>query len=301
SGQGYILLGLLAGAGFGAWRWYEYKKQQLPTPIEQQMDVYPHHLSGNITFAAAIFGLMGAKLFHLLENPVEFKAFFSNPSFQDFVGGLTVYGGLIIGAAGVLIYAWRKGINLWHLMDSAAPGMILAYGVGRIGCQVSGDGDWGIDNTAPKPGWLSWAPDWLWAYDYPHNVNGEGVMLFPCEAAYQPDHCTHLVPSVFPTPIYETTIAILLFFGLWWLRKRVSTPGIIMSLYLITNGIERFFIEKIRVNNKIDILGMKLTQAEIISVLFILAGIVMFIYVRKRFGHSAAPPLETSPSSTTSG
>jgi phosphatidylglycerol---prolipoprotein diacylglyceryl transferase len=294
SSEGYWILGILAGIGFGAWRWYEYKKQQLPKPMVQEMDVYPHHLSGNITFASAIFGLLGAKLFHLLENPNEFKAFFQGPTFQDFVGGLTVYGGLIIGAAGVLLYARSKKINLWHLMDSAAPAMILGYGIGRIGCQVSGDGDWGIANTAPKPGWLSWAPDWLWTYDYPHNVNGEGINIFPCEAAYQPDHCTHLVPSVFPTPVYETTLALLIFLVLWSLRKRITTPGVIMSLYLIMNGIERFFIEKIRVNNKMDFFGMKLTQAEIISVLFIMAGIVMWIYVRKKFGKGSAPVPQTN-------
>ncbi len=297
SSEGYWLLGVLAGAGFGAWRWYEYKKQQLPKPIVSEMDVYPHHLNGNLTFMCAIFGLLGAKLFHLIENPAEFRAFLSGPTFQDFVGGLTIYGGLIVGAAGVMIYAWRKKINLWHLMDSSAPAMILGYGIGRIGCQVSGDGDWGIANTSPKPGWLSWMPDWLWTYDYPHNVNGEGVMMFPCEAAYQPEHCTHLVPSVFPTPVYETTMAVLIFLLLWRLRKRITTPGVIMSLFLVLNGTERFLIEKIRVNNKFDFFGISMTQAELISVLFIVTGVVMFFYVRRRFGKR----LDAKPASESGG
>ncbi|MFN0031259.1 MAG: prolipoprotein diacylglyceryl transferase [Flavobacteriales bacterium] len=284
SSSGYWLIGILCAAAFGVWRWYEYKRQQLPQPLETEVDVFPHHLNGNITFLAAIFGLLGAKLFHLIENPSEFKSFLNHPTFQDFVGGLTVFGGLIVGAGGVLTFAWFKKINIWHLMDSAAPGLILAYGVGRIGCQVSGDGDWGIANTAPKPGWLSWLPDWLWTYDYPHNVNGMGVPMFPCEAAYQPDNCAHLVPSVFPTPVYETTMAVLIFILLWRLRKRITTPGYIMSAYLVLCGLERMLIEQIRVNNKFDFMGMQLTQAEIISALFIVAGIVMFIYARKRHG-----------------
>jgi len=158
--------------------------------------------------------------------------------------------------------------------------MILGYGIGRIGCQVSGDGDWGIVNSAPKPGWLSWAPDWLWAYDYPNNVNQVtgpsadtlGMPItdptVPCFDGY----CTHLVPSVFPTPVYETLMALVIFGILWSLRKRIQVPGVIFSIYLIFNGIERFFIEKIRVNNKFDFLGMKATQAEMIAVIFILIG-----------------------------
>jgi hypothetical protein len=77
---------------------------------------------------------------------------------------------LIVAGIAVAIYARRKKIPFLHLADATAPGLILAYGIGRIGCHVSGDGDWGIVNTAEKPGWLSWLPDWAWSYDYPNNV-----------------------------------------------------------------------------------------------------------------------------------
>jgi phosphatidylglycerol---prolipoprotein diacylglyceryl transferase len=303
SADGYWLLGMLIGAGFGAWRWWEYRKRQLPEPVTREFLVYPHHLTGTITFMAAIFGILGAKLFHLLENPREFMDFFHHPSFNSFISGLTVYGGLIIGAAGVLVYAWFKKINLWHLCDSAAPGLILAYGVGRIGCQVSGDGDWGIANPAPKPGWLSWAPDWMWAYDFPNNVNhnaqewvgreGDTFVLpitdpsVPCFEGY----CTHLSPPVFPTSFYETVACILIFLVLWSLRKRISVPCVIFSLYLVLNGIERFFIEKIRVNNKFDLVGMKVTQAEVIAVLFVITGIVIYIIQTRK---SRKPPLPST-------
>lgn len=296
SSRGYWLLGIAMALAFGAWRWWDYKKQQLPEPVMQEAKIFPHHITGNITFVTAIFGIIGAKLFHLLENPAEFREFFAHPTFNSFISGLTVYGGLIVGSAGTLVYAWRKGIKLWPLCDAAAPAMILGYGIGRIGCQVSGDGDWGIANTAPKPGWLSWMPDWIWAYDYPNNVNYDasyaghlGALndtyvkpiidpMMPCFDGY----CTYLSPPVFPTPFYETVLATIIFLILWRLRKKIATQGIIFGLYLIFNGVERFFIEKIRVNNKFDFFGMTATQAELIAVLFIITGISIVFIRRKK-------------------
>jgi|JI6StandDraft_1071083.scaffolds.fasta_scaffold09074_3 phosphatidylglycerol:prolipoprotein diacylglycerol transferase len=294
--HGNIILGILLAIGFGVWRWWDYKRRQLTEPKEQEFLQYPHHITGNIVFATAIFGIIGAKLFHLLENPDELREFFAHPSFNSFVSGLTVYGGLILGSIGTLIYARIKKIELWPLCDAAAPSMILGYGIGRIGCQVSGDGDWGIANTAAKPEWLSWLPDWMWAYDYPNNVNYDASYqghlgplndtfvepitnpTLPCFDGY----CTHLSPPVFPTPFYETIMAVIIFLILWRLRKRIQIPGFIFGLYLILNGIERFFIEKIRVNNKFDFFGMEGTQAELIAVIFMLVGIAILILQTKK-------------------
>lgn len=306
SGNGYILWGIILALVFGGWRWWEYRKRQLPQPVESWVDIYPYHLTGNITFLAAVFGLLGAKLFHLFENPDEFVDFFKHPSFNNFISGLTVYGGLILGSIGVLLYARKKGIALLHLCDSAAPSMILGYGVGRIGCQVSGDGDWGIANTHPKPEWLSWLPDWMWAYDYPNNVNYDASyhgMLGPLNDTFvvpitDPNvpcfdgYCTHLVPAVYPTPFYETIMATGIFLLLWMLRKKIKTPGLIFALYLILNGTERFFIEKIRVNNKFDLMGIQATQAEIIAILFVLTGVGMYWYLKRK---AAKPDISSTP------
>lgn len=299
--DGSLVLGLVLALAMGGWRYWEYKKQQLAQPIREDFKMYPHHLTGNFTFAAAIFGILGAKLFHLLENPREFVEFLEHPSFNSFVSGLTVYGGLILGSIGVILYARTKGVNGWHLSDAAAPGLILSYGIGRIGCQVSGDGDWGIANAAPKPGWLSWLPDWMWAYDYPNNVNYDAAYPqylgqlndtnvlpitdpnVPCFDGY----CTHLDPMVFPTPVYETIMATLIFLFLWSIRKRLKVPGLMFGAYLMFNGAERFFIEKIRVNNKFDWMGIEATQAEVIAVLFFLTGALMFA-LRYRSGAKAS-------------
>ena len=296
SAKGNFILGVLLAVGFAAWRYWDQKRLQLPEIKETMESVYPHHYTGNITMMAALFGLLGAKLFHLLENPSEPIDFFTRPSFANFISGLTVYGGLIVGSMGVLVYAYRKGIALLPLCDAAAPGMILAYGIGRIGCQVSGDGDWGIANSSPKPDWLSWMPDWLWSYDYPNNVNYDVAEKYylgplndtnllpiePGQGVIFEGYGTHLVPGVFPTPIYETLIAILIFLVLWSLRKRIQIPGVVFAMYLVMNGVERFFIEKIRVNNRFDLLGVQATQAEIIALLFILTGAVGLCWLTKR-------------------
>jgi prolipoprotein diacylglyceryltransferase len=155
---------------------------------------------------------------------------------------------------------------------------MLAYGTGRVGCQLSGDGCWGVVNTAPKPDWLSFLPDWMWSFNYPHNVINEGVPIPSCSG----DHCYILDQPVFPTPFYETTIAVIFFAVLWMLRLRISIPGVLFGIYLMMNGTERFFVEKIRINIRYDLLGMQVTQAELLAVGLFLTGLAfIIIFTRK--------------------
>ncbi len=241
----------------------------------------PSEHAGNITLTAALWGLIGAKLFHWLENPSELIAFMKDPAGSGLFSGLTMYGGLIVAGAMVIRYFVRNGIPAWQGADSAAPGVMLAYGVGRIGCQVSGDGDWGIVNTT----FLGPGPRWFWQYDYPNNVNGVGIPLTdgrPCFDGY----CTVLPETVFPTPLYETIVCVGFFFLLWGLRKRLSPPGMIFFLFLFLNGLERFFIEKIRVN--VHVLG-SITQAEIIATLLMLAGLAGMWWLRTQKNPSNGP------------
>jgi prolipoprotein diacylglyceryltransferase len=154
---------------------------------------------------------------------------------------------------------------------------MLAYGTGRLGCQLSGDGDWGIVNLAPKPDWMSFLPDWFWSYSYPHNVISSGVPIEGCFGR----HCMILPQPVFPTPLYEAILCIALFFVIWSFKKKLKVPGTVFSLYLLLNGIERFTIEQIRVNNKFMFLGMNLTQAEIIASCLILLGVTGLIVFSK--------------------
>lgn len=274
SGKGVLLGGIAVAALMAGLKWREKDKAKLAKPRTETVEMQPQDHAGNITMVAALWGLIGAKVFHWLENPSEFISFISNPGGDAIFSGLTMYGGLIVAGAMVIRYFTKHGIPVWHGADSAAPGVMLAYGVGRLGCQVSGDGDWGIVNTT----FLGPGPKWLWQYDYPNNVNSVGIPLTdgrPCFEGY----CTVLPETVFPTPLYEVTVCVAFFFLLWALRTRLKPAGMIFFAFLFLNGLERFWIEKIRVN--VRVLG-DITQAEIISTILMLAGIGGMIWLRNR-------------------
>lgn len=315
-------LGGLIGAGIGAWLKYrERKKEQLPQPKVVEETVHPYQLVGNMTLIAAVAGLLGAKIFHNLEN---WDSFVEDPVGQLLsFSGLTMYGGLICGGAAVIWYARKKKIAIPHLIDACAPALMLAYGVGRLGCQVAGDGDWGIPNSAyitdrqgtlvaaappdfanavqehsdyfytnfktvaadsvphlyvPAPSWL---PQWSVAMNYYHNVNKEGMGIAGCEWG---EYCTALPTAVFPTPLYEVVMCISLFFALWALRSRIRVPGMLFSVYLVFNGVERFLIEQIRVNTTLFMIGdYRVTQAMFIALILLLLGVMGIWYFKKRY------------------
>lgn len=257
-------------------KYREKEKTKLEKPIWVEEEIHPYQHVGNLTLIAAFAGLIGAKIFHNLENWDEFIA---DPigSILSF-SGLTMYGGLIVASAALIYYGKKNKITITHLIDSSATTLMIGYAVGRIGCQVAGDGDWGIDNVAPKPSWLSWAPDWVWSYDFPHNVNSIGEPIANC---FEPKYCNHLVPPVFPTAFYETLMCAGLFLVLWYLRKRITTPGMLFSIYLIFNGFERFLIEKIRINTLYHIGNFAFTQAQLISTLLFLLGVTGIVFFKK--------------------
>lgn len=269
--QGNFIGGVLVAALFAYWAYKEKRKEQLPQPKTVTEVVHPYQMMGTFIAYAAIAGIIGAKVFdnleywdRFMEDPIQNLLSFS---------GLTFYGGLICGAIAVLYISGKNGIKAIHMMDVSGPGLMLAYGVGRIGCQLSGDGDWGINNTNPKPNWLSWAPDWVWSFKYPHNVINEGVPIPGCAGKF----CNELAVAVYPTPLYEAVICILLFFFLWSIRKKIKTPGVLFCIYLILNGVERFIIELIRVNSKYHVGSFAFTQAELISTILVLGGVVGII------------------------
>ena len=146
SSQGNLLGGILGAAALVALKYFEKNKQKLKTPERRAVRIWPHDRVGDIIILGLIFGILGAKLFDNFENWDEFV--------QDPIGrifsqsGLTFYGGLILAAAAICWFAYKKGIKISHLVDAAAPALMIAYAVGRIGCQVSGDGDWGVYNSA---------------------------------------------------------------------------------------------------------------------------------------------------------
>lgn len=316
SSAGHLPAGILAGLFFAGLKWWEKNKRKLPKPEQRKIRIWPSDRVGDIVIIAAVSGFIGAKIFDNLEN---WDRFIEDPIGNLFApSGLTFYGGLIVATLTLWIFFRQKGISFINVADAAAPSLMLAYGLGRLGCQVAGDGDWGILNSAfisntagkaveatseqfqsqmvaysdyfvqqfgsvnavqhaaAKP--ILGLPNWLFAYTYPHNVNEVGVKLANCD---WDSFCNYLPLPVFPTPLYESIACILLFTLLWSIRKKFPTPGKLFGIYLILNGIERFFIEKIRVNTTYDIYGFHPTQAEIISVCMVLFGLFLFFISSK--------------------
>ncbi|GEO08472.1 prolipoprotein diacylglyceryl transferase [Segetibacter aerophilus] len=269
SGQGNWGAGIFMGLLFAFLKWQEKNKTKLAKPEERLVKIWPHERVGDMIVYAFVFGFLGAKIFHNLEN--------INDLVRDPIGslisfsGLTFYGGLICATIAIWRYCRKHNLKPIHVADCFAPAMMLAYGLGRIGCQVAGDGDWGIVNVHPKP--FSWLPDWAWAYTYPHNVVSEGVRIPDCVGQY----CAQLPQAVFPTPLYEIIACLLLFAFLWSIRKNVKTPGVLTAIYLIVNGVERFCIELIRVNTKYHFFGISPTQAELIATFLVISGIVLLV------------------------
>ena len=203
-------------------------------------------------FAALVGGVVGARVDFLIQNYDEVSGDLLGNIFSG--SGLVWFGGAIGGAIGVLLWARYRGMLNLALLDVCAPGLAIGYAVGRIGCQLSGDGDYGIPWDGP------------WAMAYP-----DGTV--PTDVA------------VHPTPIYETLAMGLITYALWRLRDRFR-PGLLFALYLVLAGTERFLIEFIRRN---DDVAVGLTQAQLISVAMILAGGV-WLAVKANRGELRAGP-----------
>jgi phosphatidylglycerol:prolipoprotein diacylglycerol transferase len=215
----------------------------------------PVDWSYEIVFAALIGGIVGARLYYVIQNYSQVK--------HDLVGsvfsgtGLVWYGGAIGGAIGVIGWMrWRHVLEL-RMLDMCATALALGYAIGRIGCQVSGDGDYGIPSSLP------------WAMGYPH-----GTVPTPPGVTVQ------------PTPIYETVTMCLVAYGLWWLRDRVR-PGVIFALYLVLSGLERFLVEFVRRNSEV-LAGLTAPQLESLGLLVI--GVAWLSLLIRRGGVAALRP-----------
>jgi prolipoprotein diacylglyceryltransferase len=317
SSMGNLPAGLITGLAFALLKWWEKRKHQLKKPEERVVRIWPQDRVGEITIIALVVGLAGAKLFDIFEN---WDGFLQNPAAYIFSGGgLTFYGGLICATIVIILYAKKYKIGVRQLADAIAPSLMIAYAIGRNGCQVAGDGDWGIYNTAykvdsttsqivkaapedfeksilaypkyfqeepnlhhasfQKPAALGFLPNWFFAYNYPKNVNKVGVPIPGCQDQF----CAQLPVPVFPTPLYEILACTGLFFVPWGLRNRLKPTGALFCLYLSLNGLERFFIEKIRVNNRMNFFGFHPTQAEVISAGLIIAGLILWVFLKQKY------------------
>ncbi len=290
-------IGLILVITYGAYYYFS-KKGKSSQPKFEEINIHPYQKTWDIVIVSAISGIAGARFFSILEN---LDNFFRDPLGTIFSGsGLTVYGGVIVGFIVVYWYVKKWGIKPIYMMDISGMAILVGLALGRIGCQLSGDGDWGIV-APPQPEWW-FLPDWIWAYDYPQNVGNGNALLAECnaeqynevirqggmtteaacEAACGYRYCHHLSDPVYPTPIYELVLYFLGFGILWLMRKRIKIAGVLFFMYMIYNGIVRFLIEEIRVNDKYELLGFNWSQAQYISILFILGGIAGIFYLVKK-------------------
>lgn len=287
SGKMHWPAAALGALALGALTWWDAWRKRKPKPETREMDVWPHDRISEQTVWAAVGGIVGAKVFDLFDN---WDSFLQDPAGALLSGGgLAFYGGLVLGFIAVVTYLWRNNIPFLPSADAVAPALTAGYGVGRIGCQLSGDGDWGIVNQAPKPDWMGFLPDWMWASTYPHHVlnttHTDPVSSIPIDGCTW-EYCMQLSMPVFPTPFYETMMMLLVFGILWALRKRLKVPGMLFFVYLGLIAIERFLIEKIRVNVHHDVLGMRLSQAELISIGLMLVSLAGAVFVWRRYNAS---------------
>ena len=189
-----------------------------------------------IVFAALAGGVIGARGYYLIENYDQVKHDLLGSVFSG--SGLVWYGGAIGGAIAVIAWMrWRDALQL-RMFDMVATALALGYAIGRIGCQISGDGDYGVPSNLP------------WAMGYPH-----GTVPTPPGVRVQ------------PTPIYETLAMCLLAYALWRLRDRVR-PGVVFALYLVGSGLERFLVEFVRRNSEV-IVGLTGPQLESLGLMVI--------------------------------
>ncbi|MGH9591250.1 MAG: prolipoprotein diacylglyceryl transferase [Terracidiphilus sp.] len=205
---------------------------------------------------AVVAGIIGAKLWHVLDTPSDFQAIGWHALWDP--AGFAWYGGLIFGIAALVIQGWKSKVGAVRILDLAAPGAAVGYGIGRIGCLLSGDGDYGI--AVHPVHFLVWTfhPSGM---SFPHGL----VPTF--------------VP-VYPTPLYELAGALVI--G-WWLWRRLGKPhatGAILGQYLLLTGLARLLVEFIRRNPKV-LWG--LTNAQLASVGAMIVGVgIVWWCVRRR-------------------
>jgi phosphatidylglycerol:prolipoprotein diacylglycerol transferase len=240
----------------------------------ERKKIYPD-VSSTVTFLAIVLGVVGSKLFHLLEN---FDRFVRNPVGEAFsAGGLTFYGGLILAVIGNLIYLRSQKIAPLRFFDAAAPSLMIGYGIGRIGCLLAGDGCYGQPCDLP------------WAMTFPNGYVSTLATENP-ELAMQFKQLFPNVPvpadiPVHPTPLYELLYSVGFFAVLWKLRTVPKPAGWIFFVYLILQAVGRFSVEFIRLNPPV-LWG--LSEAQVIAIAMILVGVFGLWRVSKE-------PIDTLP------
>ncbi len=227
----------------------------------EEKGIDPDH-AWSILFWAAVGGIVGSRLLVIFD---DWQGFLEQPVTYLISGsGFIWYGGLVGGFLSVTLYLRQQGVRWLVAVDAIAPALALGHAIGRIGCQISGDGDWGRPTQLP------------WGMGYPEAVIGWAAWLR--ENGLPPDVRVH------PAPAYETILYSGIFVVLWSLRGRGLRAGSLLWIYLILSSIARFLVEIIRVE---PVVAGGLTQAQWFAIVLSLASIAI-LAVRARAEEPAA-------------
>ncbi len=220
-------------------------------------------VASSLLLATALGGIVGSRVWAIFNDWGEFTA---DPVSGLFSGaGFVWYGGLVGGAAAATLVFWRRGIPWLRGADCIAPGLLLGQALGRIGCHLAGDGDWGA------------VTDVAWGVAY-----SDAIIGWP----HAPGVLVH------PTPLYEAAAYSLAFAGMWAMRRRLAEDGSMFALYLLTAPAARLVIEFYRINPKV-FLG--LTQAQIFSLALVASGALLLYAVRHQAATSPHAPPAPAP------
>ncbi len=218
-----------------------------------------------------VAGIVGAKLWHVVDTPSEFRAIGWSVLWDN--AGFAWYGGLIFGIGALVFQGWRAKIGGLRTLDLAAPAAAMAYGIGRLGCFLSGDGDYGIDIQPVHILGRTFHP---WGVSFPHGL----VPVF--------------VP-VYPTPLYELAGGLAIGWWLWWRLGKPHAAGAVVGQYLVLTGLARFLVEFIRRNPPV-LWG--LSNAQWASAGAVLAGVALTLWAATRPAAAAAEKTATPVAKT---
>jgi phosphatidylglycerol:prolipoprotein diacylglycerol transferase len=207
----------------------------------------------SILFWAAVGGIVGSRLLVIFD---DWRSFLEQPVTYLLSGsGFIWYGGLVGGCLSVTLYVRHQGLRWLEVVDATAPALALGHAIGRIGCQISGDGDWGKATSLP------------WGMSYPEAVIGWSNWL--SANGLPPDARVH------PAPVYETLLYSAIFVVLWNLRDRKLRAGSLLWAYLLLSSVARFSVEIIRVE---PIVAAGLTQAQWFAIVLALASVALLVW-----------------------
>jgi phosphatidylglycerol:prolipoprotein diacylglycerol transferase len=250
--------GLMMALGFLTANYFlalELKRRKLDTAI-----------ANNIILIGLVAGIVGSKILHLIEH---WDMFVADPIREAFSpSGLTWYGGFILATLFIFLYARRIGVSFRVISDAASPGLLIGYGVARLGCHLAGDGDYGFPTNLP------------WGTDYSKGTYPPSYAFrpFPEITSRYPNGIVPDSTPCHPTPVYELILCGLFFAILWRFRHRIKPDGAMFAWYLVVAGLERFLVEFFRINPRV---ALGFSQAQLIAVVLMIMGSLLLLYYRR--------------------